>query len=346
MTLAASHPEINPSGPASPLVDKFGRVHDYLRLSLTERCNLRCFYCMPEDGIRLHEKEAIMRQDEIIDMANVFSGLGVKKIRLTGGEPLVRKDAPEIISRLGELPGTLGITTNGILVDRFIDTFKNAGINSVNVSLDSLNREKQAKISRRDYFERIIGNINLLLEEGFEVKVNTVLMKDVNDDEILNFIDWTKDLPLHVRFIEFMPFSGNKWSWDRGVSHDTILQTVRDHYTDDGVIKIDDHPNDTTKNFKVDGFAGTFGVIASMTNPFCGTCNRIRLTADGKMKNCLFSRSETDLLTPFREGSDIVPLIRSSIWDKKAQRAGHDSIENMEGPNARISERTMVSIGG
>lgn len=330
----------------APLVDQFGRAHNYLRLSLTERCNLRCFYCMPEDGIPLRDRKEFMRQEEIIDIATLFSELGVRKIRLTGGEPLIRKDAHEIIQQLGALPGTLGVTTNGILVDRFLQTFSDAGLRSVNVSLDSLNREKQARISRRDYYDRIMRNIQLLVDADFEVKINTVLMKGVNDDEITDFVDWTRDLPVHVRFIEFMPFNGNQWNWDRGVAYETIIDTLRKHYQDRALLRIDDRPNDTTKNYQVEGHQGTVGVISSMTNPFCGTCNRIRITADGKLKNCLFSRSETDLLTPYRHGADIVPLIRESIWNKKAERAGFDSLADMAAPNAHSDNRSMVSIGG
>ena len=328
------------------IIDQFGRKHDYLRISLTERCNLRCFYCMPAEGIPLRPRSEFMRQEEVFEIAKQFVKMGVKKIRLTGGEPLIRKDAAEIIKGLGKLPIELGITTNGILVDRFIDTFKEAGLKSVNVSLDSLKRKKQERISRRDYFDQIMSNINLLVEEGFQVKVNLVLMKGVNDDEIVDFIEWTKEMPIVVRFIEFMPFDGNKWDWSKGVSFKELMTHVNRFYYPKEIEKIEDHPNDTSKNYRIKGFKGSFAVISSVTNPFCDTCNRIRLTADGKLKNCLFSNSETHLLEAYRNGDDIKPLILSSIWKKKEYRSGMDTFEKLSDPSFHGENRSMITIGG
>lgn len=323
--------------------DRFGRNHDYLRISLTERCNLRCFYCMPEEGIELRNRDVFMRQEEILAIAKSFTNLGVKKIRLTGGEPLVRKDAGEIIEGLSKLPVELGITTNGVLIDKYIDVFKRAKISSVNVSLDSLNRQRQAVISRRDYFDRIINNIDLLLDQGFEVKINGVIMRGVNDDEIIDFIEWTKDKPLHVRFIEFMPFDGNKWNWDKKVSYQEIMDKLSTYYPTHKILKIDDKPHDTTKNYKIEGHKGTFGIISTVTNPFCDSCNRIRLTADGKIKNCLFSSGETDLLTAYRNGEDLDALILNNVWHKKKLRGGITSFEDSE---LLHKNRSMVAIGG
>jgi len=327
------------------IVDKFGRVHDYLRISLTERCNLRCFYCMPEEGIRLRDKANFMTSEELIAIAETFVSLGIKKIRLTGGEPLIKKDAKNLLLQLGKLPVELAITTNAVLVDQFIDTFKTAGIKSVNVSLDSLNEDSFNNISRRNYFKRIKANIDLLIEHDFHVKVNVVVIKNVNEHEIPAFIEWTKEKPIHIRFIEFMPFDGNKWNWDKKVSFKEMMNIANSHFGENGIKKIQDKKNDTARSFKLNTGKGTFGIISSVTNPFCDTCNRIRLTADGKIKNCLFSESETDLLTAYRKKRDIEALIRESIMDKKKERGGakafddEDFIKNMK-------NRSMTTIGG
>ena len=279
------------------LQDKFGRNHDYLRISITEHCNLRCTYCMPENGIQLTPKSHLMTADEIVSIAQTFVNLGVTKIRLTGGEPLVRKDAKEIILRLGKLGVNLTITTNGILISNFIETFREAGIKTVNISIDSLVKEKFNKITRRDYFDSVQENISLLLKEKFNVKLNVVLIKSFNDNEILDFIYLTKNKSVQVRFIEFMPFSGNQWDKSKLVSYSKIMDTVQSKYKLSEIERLEDALNDTAKNFKINSYQGSFAIISSVTNPFCSTCNRIRLTADGKLKNCLFSNSETSLLS-------------------------------------------------
>lgn len=327
------------------LKDKFGRVHNYLRISLTERCNLRCFYCMPEEGIQLRPRSEFMTKNEVTEIAKTFVGLGVKKIRLTGGEPLVRKDAKEIIESLSDLPVELAITTNGIMVDRFIDTFIQCGLKSVNVSLDSLKKEKFNSITRRDYFDKVISNIGKLLQHNFHVKINAVMMKGVNDDEIVDFIEFTKNQNIHFRFIEFMPFNGNKWNWNKGVSYKEIMRKVEIFYGSN-VLKIEDMANDTAKNYRIKNHQGTFAVISSVTNPFCDTCNRLRLTADGKIKNCLFSNSETDLLTALRNGEDILKLIQDAVWDKKKSRGGMDTFEKYADPKSYGQNRAMNAIGG
>lgn len=327
------------------MTDQFNRVHDYLRISLTERCNLRCFYCMPENGIELRPRSEFMTADEIYSIAKTFVGLGVKKIRLTGGEPLVRNDAREIISSLSELPVELAITTNGVLVDKFIDTFKKIGLKSVNVSLDSLQKEKLNLMTRRNYAETIFSNIQLLLQENFHVKLNAVIMRGHNDDELLDFVEFTKNQNVHFRFIEFMPFDGNKWDKSKGLSFGEMMDRVYDKFGNT-VHRIADSKNDTSKNFKIEGYTGTFAVISSVTNPFCDTCNRIRLTADGKLKNCLFSQGETDLLSLHRNGKEIVPAILESIWNKKTKRGGMVSLEDFANPMLNQRNRSMVAIGG
>lgn len=328
------------------LKDTFGRKHNYLRISLTERCNLRCNYCMPEEGIDLRDKSHFMTAQEIFKFASLFEHLGVNKIRLTGGEPLVRKDAKDIIQKIGTLNSELCITTNGILVDQFIESLKNAGVKKVNVSLDTLSAEKFAIITRRNQYEKVIQNIQLLLAERFKVKLNVVLMKGFNEQEILDFIELSRNQKLHIRFIEFMPFNGNQWDWSKGVGLDEVVAEVHKAHGRKNVHTLPLRPNETAKVYQLKGYLGTFGVISSVTNPFCSTCNRIRLTADGKLKNCLFSGSETDLLTPFRNGEDVVPLILHSLMNKKAVRAGMDSINDLLIPENIEKNRSMIAIGG
>jgi cyclic pyranopterin phosphate synthase len=329
----------------APLSDQFGRVHDYLRISLTEHCNLRCVYCMPEEGIQLRPKSEFMRTEEVLAIAETFVKLGVKKIRLTGGEPLVRKDAKEIIEGLSRLPVSLAISTNGVLVDKFIDTFKVCNLRSINISLDSLQEERFNKVTRRNDFQKIRSNIDLLLNEGYHVKLNAVIMKEVNEDEILDFIEFTKDKNIHFRFIEFMPFNGNKWDWSKGLSFKEMMERIHSAYSDK-VIKLEDKKHDTTKAFQIKGYKGTFAVISSVTNPFCDTCNRLRLTADGKIKNCLFSNTETDLLTAFRAGEDITNIIRETVWHKKSVRGGMETFEDLSNAELNQQNRNMISIGG
>jgi len=326
------------------IVDRFGRVHDYLRISLTERCNLRCFYCMPEEGIALRDKAEFMSSEEVIEIAKKFVSLGVKKIRLTGGEPLIKKDAKNLLLNLGKLPVELAITTNAVLVDKFIDIFKEAGIQSVNVSLDSLEEKSFNKISRRNYFNRIKSNIDLLIKHNFKVKVNVVIIRNLNEHEIPAFIKWSAKQPIDVRFIEFMPFDGNQWNWDKKVSYKEIITIAETTFGKSEIIRIKDKKNDTARNYKLNNGLGSFGVISSVTNPFCDTCNRIRLTADGKLKNCLFSQSETDLLTALRNKQPIEPLIKNAIFDKKKERGG--TIDFKNNFEKHVKNRSMVSIGG
>ena len=328
------------------LQDTFGRKHNYLRISITEHCNLRCTYCMPEDGISLTPKAHLMTADEIISIAQTFVNLGVTKIRLTGGEPLVRKDARDIILRLGKLGVNLTITTNGILVPNFIETFKEAGIKTVNISIDSLVKDKFNAITRREYFDVVQKNIDLLLEEKFNVKLNVVLIKFFNDNEILDFISLTKNKNIQVRFIEFMPFSGNQWDKSKLVSYAEIMETIQSEYNLSEIERLVDSPNDTAKNFKISNSLGSFAIISSVTNPFCSTCNRIRLTADGKLKNCLFSNSETSLLETLRAGESILPLLEQNLLSKKAVRAGMDDDLKFQNPELFSKNRSMIAIGG
>lgn len=328
------------------LTDSYHREHSYLRISLTERCNLRCTYCMPEEGVPLSPKSHIMNADELFGIAKTFVDHGVTKIRLTGGEPLIRKDAKEIISKLAALPVEIGVTTNGIIVERFIDCFKENGVKLINISLDSLDREKFKEITRRDFFDKVYKNILLLVEEGFQVKINAVLIKGFNDDEINDFIRLTKELPIAVRFIEFMPFDGNKWDMSKMLSYAELMDIVHTDFSADKVLRLQDAPNDTAKNYRIEGHLGTFAIISSVTNPFCDSCNRLRLTANGQLKNCLFSAGESDLLRAYRAGESIEPIIAKAILAKKKVRGGMDTLEKLNEPELHTKNRSMIAIGG
>lgn len=325
------------------IVDSFNRVHDYLRISLTDKCNLRCFYCMPDEDYNFTPVSRLMQADEIYSIAKIFVDNGVKKIRLTGGEPFVRKDAGEIIKSLSSLNIKLAVTSNGTRLHEFENILEASQIHSINISLDTLKAEKFKLITRRDQFAIVKRNIETFIRKGFHVKINVVVMKDFNDDEILDFINWSKDVPVHVRFIEFMPFAGNRWTSNKVVSMDEILQTigkVYEYFPQKG------DKNDTEKRFQVPGHVGSFAIISTMTKPFCDSCNRMRLTADGKLKNCLFSKGETDLLTPFRKGENILPLIIENIKGK-AKELGGQFTSNLKTIEAQlIDNRSMIAIGG
>ena len=320
----------------SVLTDSFGRVHHYLRISLTDRCNLRCAYCMPQEDIHFSSSEKLMKAEEIYSLANTFVHLGIKKIRLTGGEPLLRADARKIITLLSTLPVDLTITTNATQVHNFIDDLLAAGIRSVNVSLDTFDRNKFLHITRRDSIEEVLSNVHLLLLSSLQVKLNVVLVRGVNDDELCDFIEFTRHYPIHVRFIEFMPFPGNGWSREKVVTYRQALSEASSRYI---VQKLEDEKNSTAKKFHVPGYAGTFAFINTVTLPFCSDCNRLRLTADGRIKNCLFSKDEIDLLSALRRGEDIQGLIFSSLKNKKKLTGGQDFSHPTE-------NRSMIAIGG
>jgi cyclic pyranopterin phosphate synthase len=330
------------------LIDSFGRTHDYLRISLTDACNLRCVYCMPNEKLILTPSQKLMQVDEIERIAKIFIELGIKKIRLTGGEPLVRKDAKEIIQRLSQLPVELALSTNALLADKFIDVLKEAKIKAINVSLDTLNPEEFLAITQRNDFEKIMNNISLLLSSGFKLKINMVVMKGINEKNIFDFIDYTKEHDVDVRFIEFMPFSGNKWVPEKVVGYKEMLDAIATKYD---FIKLEDAVSDTAKKYKIKKHTGSFAFITTITEPFCGNCNRLRITADGKMKNCLFSKDETNLLTALRNGNDIIPLILANVKNKKQERGGQFMFDDSTTQNLllnvdSIENRSMIQIGG
>ena len=245
--------------------DGYGRVHNYLRISLTDNCNLRCFYCMPEEEYSFTPQARLMQADEIEAIARVFVSQGVDKIRLTGGEPLVRKDAGDIIRRLSRLPVNLTLTTNGTRLHEFADLLTSCGVRSLNISLDTLDKDKFRLMTRRDQFDRVHDNIRMMVDKGFHVKVNVVVMKGLNDGEIPDFIAWTRHEPVHVRFIEFMPFNGNHWANDKLFTWQQIMEVASSMYD---VLPLEHVKHETVKKYIVPGHQGTFSVISTMTAPF------------------------------------------------------------------------------
>ncbi|CAH2047597.1 unnamed protein product, partial [Iphiclides podalirius] len=328
---AANTTNISVASPATvksaPLSDLLGRRHDYLRISLTERCNLRCQYCMPAEGVPLTPRSKLLTRDELLRLVNVFAGLGVHKLRLTGGEPTLRSDLAEIIQELSSVQGirTVSMTTNGLVLTRRLPALQRAGLAAINVSLDSLRAERYEKMARRPGLPKVLAGIDLALQLGYRpVKVNTVLMRGFNDDEICDFVEFTRDREVEVRFIEFMPFSGNRWDDSVMVPHDEALQAVRKRYPRLAPAKL--RKCDTAMVWQVEGHLGSVGFISSMTRPFCSTCNRLRLTADGNLKVCLFGSSEVSLAAAIREGavdSELRTLVRAALRNKKPQHAGY-----------------------
>ncbi|XP_033211746.1 molybdenum cofactor biosynthesis protein 1 isoform X2 [Belonocnema kinseyi] len=308
------------------LNDSFGRHHNYLRISLTERCNLRCRYCMPAEGVKLTPRDGILTTDEIIQIADLFVKEGVEKIRLTGGEPTVRKDLVDIIAQLKQLDGlkSIAITTNGLTLIRQLPSLQRAGLDSLNISLDTLKEKRFEQFTRRRGWARVIAAIDLAVQLEFNpVKVNCVVMRGFNDDELVDFVNFTKDKPIDVRFIEYMPFSGNEWKENKMVSYDEMVTIIRKKHPE--FQKISDKPNDTSKAFKVPGFQGQVGFITSMSQNFCSSCNRLRITADGNLKVCLFEgKGEVSLRDAIRSGAsedDLKKLISDTVLKKKKQHA-------------------------
>jgi cyclic pyranopterin phosphate synthase len=298
---------------------------------------------MPEEDYEFTPHSRLMQPSEIELLAKIFVENGVNKIRLTGGEPLVRKDAADIILRLSKLPISLTMTTNATRLHDFADVLEEAKIKSLNISLDTLDADKFQIITRRDSFQKVIDNIHLMISKNIHVKVNVVIMKGLNDHEINNFIEWTKDLAVHVRFIEFMPFEGNRWTSNQVFTMDDMLQQISKKYDP---IRLKDDINDTAKKFAIEGHQGTFAIISTMSAPFCSTCNRMRLTADGKIKNCLFSQKETDLLSALRNGEDVLPLIQESIASKAKELGGQFTKDFEKIQTEDLQNRSMISIGG
>ncbi|XP_075974981.1 molybdenum cofactor synthesis 1 [Anticarsia gemmatalis] len=331
-----------PVSAVQPLVDSFGRRHNYLRISLTERCNLRCQYCMPAEGVALSRRAELLSRAELLRLARVFVRGGVDKVRLTGGEPTLRADLAELVAELrGAGVRSVAITTNGLVLTRRLPALQRAGLAALNVSLDSLRAERYERMARRPGLARVLAGVDLALQLGYRpVKINVVLMKGFNDDEICDFVEYTRDREVEVRFIEFMPFSGNKWDDSKLVSYRAALRSVFERYPQ--LTPAPPRDNDTATVWRVPGYAGSVGFIHSMTQHFCSSCNRLRLTADGNLKVCLFGAAEVSLRDALRGGADdaeLDALVRTALNNKKAKHAG---MENL----ARMENRPMILIGG
>lgn len=323
--------------------DTFGRLHDYMRISLTDACNFRCFYCMPDEEVEVTPHHKLMSSEEIFRMASAFVEMGVKKIRLTGGEPLVRKDFAQIVTLLASLPVRLTLTSNGVLLHKYKDLLWEAGVRSINISLDTLDPVRFFALTKRDHFNQVKRNIDTFLEAGFHVKVNVVVMKGINDEELRSFVEWTRNEAIHIRFIEFMPFDRNQWHAHRVFTLEEILSEISKSFY---FTKIADEKNDTCKKYQCVHHAGTFAIISTMSHPFCATCNRLRLTADGKLKNCLFSKNETDLLTAMRNNESITELILANV-KSKAEALGGQLLHDFYKLNpSELQNRSMIAIGG
>ncbi|CAM9155376.1 unnamed protein product [Sphacelaria rigidula] len=329
------------------LTDTHGRHHNYLRISLTERCNLRCVYCMPEDGVDLQPQSKMLSQDEIVRLASMFVRAGVDKIRLTGGEPLIRKDLPDIVRALSSLDGVrnVGVTTNGINLRRKLPALKEAGLTHINVSLDTLRADRFAAVTRRNGLDVVLSALEASLQHGYggRLKVNCVVMKGLNTDELADFLEFTRDQELDVRFIEWMPFDDNRWKDANFFSYQSMLEVIRERYPD--LERSIDSVNDTTKWHRVPGYRGRVGFITSMSEHFCGTCNRLRITSDGNLKVCLFGDESLSLRDALRGGlsdEDLSVLIRAAVLGKRAALGGHGDMYGIAG----AKNRPMTTIGG
>lgn len=336
-----------PTPSLHPLVDRFGRMHTYLRISVTERCDLRCRYCMPPEGIQLQPRTHILSLEEIEGLARLFIRLGVKKLRLTGGEPMVRRGILDLLGRLSRLQPypDLGMTTNGVLLADVLPEVLAAGVTAINLSLDTWKADRFEQITLRPQLPQVLRSLDGMLASTTlrSKKLNCVMMRGVNDDELLDFVAFTRDHDLSVRFIEYMPFSGNGWDGSKLLPYQEMLRRIREVYPLEPLEAESRH--DTASRFRVPGFKGTLGFISSMTDHFCGGCNRIRLTADGNLKNCLFDHGEVSLRDPLRAGADeeaLISLIAQALQRKFAHHGGHETPEGI----ALDPGRSMIQIGG
>ncbi|ADU51526.1 GTP cyclohydrolase subunit MoaA [Thermaerobacter marianensis DSM 12885] len=330
---------------AGPLVDRFGRVVRKLRISLTDRCNFRCVYCMPEGDIPWIPSEEILTFDEIERVVRICAAMGVEKLRLTGGEPLLRPGVEELTARLVRVPGirSVSMTTNGFLLPEKAAALKAAGLSGINISLDSLDRDRFRQLTRRDQLDRVLEGIAAAAAAGLQpIKINAVVMRGINDGEVETFLRWAREQPvdLTVRFIEFMPLDGsNVWTRDLVYTAAEILEQAR---RIGPVEPVHNDPADPARLYRFADGRGTFGIIASVSQPFCASCDRIRLTADGKIRNCLFAVEEFDLRELLRGGAGdetVAAAIRRAVWVKWR---GH--LINQKG--FVKPQRAMYAIGG
>ena len=326
------------------MFDHINRRIEYLRISITDRCNLRCVYCMPEEGVPALRHGEVLSYEEIIRIVRVAAGAGIKKVRLTGGEPLIRKDVASLIRQIAAVPGIedLALTTNGILLEKMAGEQAQAGLKRINVSLDSLVPERFEKLTRGADLSAVLSGIAMAERAGFlPIKINMVPIHGLNADEIQDFARLTLAKPWHIRFIEFMPI-GARAMWDET----KVVKTreVMDAISALGELEpVESRENDgPARHFRLPGAKGLLGFISPLTAHFCGTCNRLRLTADGKLRPCLFSESEIDLKTPMRAGCDDDELVRLLNVALSVKPEGHSMARGVQD----IYRRTMSKIGG
>ncbi|MFB6527893.1 GTP 3',8-cyclase MoaA [Streptomyces sp. NPDC056399] len=338
-----SRPLLERTAPA-PLTDRFGRVHTDLRVSLTDRCNLRCAYCMPAEGLDWLPRPELLTDDEVVRLVRLaVRRLGITEVRLTGGEPLLRRGLPGLVARLHALPDApaLSLTTNGIGLARGADALRAAGLGRVNVSLDTLRPERFAAITRRDRLPDVLAGLRAARDEGLApVKINTVPVRGVNDDEIADLAAFAVEHGYRARFIESMPLDAQgAWDRDRMVTAQEILDRLGERFE---LVPVGRRDNAPAEEWRIAGTDTRVGVIASVTRPFCGSCDRVRLTADGQLRNCLFAPEESDLRALLRGGADdaaIEAAWRTSIGGKGPGHA-------VDSPEFRRPERPMSAIGG
>jgi GTP 3',8-cyclase len=327
-----------------PLVDGHGRGISDLRVSVTDRCNFRCQYCMPAEGLPWLERSAVLSFEEIERLVSLFASMGVTDVRLTGGEPLVRRDFPKLAAMLARVGGVgdLSVTTNGYLLERDAEALVSAGIDRFNVSIDSLQRDRFFEMTRRDALPRVLRGLEVLAQfpEAHPIKVNAVAMRGFTEDEAVPFARFAREHPYEVRFIEFMPLDADhNWTPDSVLSGDEIRAAIH------AVYPLEAQPRDAHATARVYRFAdgkGKIGFINPVSEPFCGDCNRIRLTADGRLRTCLFSLNETDLRGPLRSGAsddDIERIVRDAVWRKELKHRVNE-------PGFVQPARSMSAIGG
>jgi molybdenum cofactor biosynthesis protein A len=326
------------------LYDNHGRPITYLRLAVTDRCNLRCFYCMPEEGIKYLPKKELLTFEEMERLIALLASMGISKIRLTGGEPFVRNDLMQLIRKIVKIAGVeeLHLTTNGILTAPHLGELKMLGIKSINLSLDTLDRERFKMITRRDEFHKTWETLQLILKHQIPLKINAVVMEGKNTEDILNLVELTRSALVSVRFIEEMPFNGEgshyaglTWTYKKIVDH------IRSGYPD--LVKLTDSSHSTAYQYQVPGYAGNVGVIAAFSRTFCGTCNRIRITAQGELKTCLYDNGVLNLRNLMRAGQSDDSL-KSHLLDAFGERP-KDGFEAEARRGVAVRE-SMSTIGG
>ena len=329
------------ASPETLLVDPFGREMNYLRLAVTDRCNLRCQYCMPAQGIPLNSRDHILQFEEMEQLIQIFQDLGVNKLRITGGEPFVRKGLLEFLKRVNKFEGinSINITTNAVFIGDIISDLEQLKIGSLNISLDSLQKDRFFKITRRDEFEIVMENIDKALKSTIPVKLNMVVLAGINDDEILSFTRLAKDNLVEVRFIEQMPFSGGPAS-ESIISANQILNIVRQQYP---LLYEQNLPNSTARVFYNPGYKGCIGIIAGYSRTFCSSCTRLRITPEGMLKTCLYDHGAVNLKEMLRSGKTDLQIKDAIIM--AVQNRAKDGFESQE-RSSQDYNVSMAQIGG